>query len=151
MSATEQTNMRKFLWTDKEAMNISRARILLQILWVSLFKSKTILVWRGIAVFADYAPETYWRDIFGWETGINRDKRSIRGAIFINNLRGRDKWGKSLVLLGVQEAVGSNPAVPTFRINNLRAQMTRPFFFCYTLSYTFEIEIDFNNGNDEVE
>jgi len=24
-------------------------------------------------------------------------------------------------LVGVQEAVGSNPAVPTFRINNLRA------------------------------
>jgi hypothetical protein len=40
-------------------------------------------------------------------------------------------------LLGVQEAVGSNPAVPTFRINSLRALMRRPFSLCYTLSYTF--------------
>jgi hypothetical protein len=30
-------------------------------------------------------------------------------------------------LLGVQEAVGSNPAVPTFKIKNLRALMRRPF------------------------
>jgi hypothetical protein len=29
----------------------------------------------------------------------------------------------------VQEAVGSNPAVPTFRINSLRAQTMRPFCF----------------------
>ena len=42
-----------------------------------------------------------------------------------------------MVLLGVQEAVGSNPAVPTFRINSLRAQTMRPFSLCYTLSYTF--------------
>jgi hypothetical protein len=32
-------------------------------------------------------------------------------------------------LLGVQEAVGSNPAVPTFRIKSLRAQTMRPFCF----------------------
>ncbi len=34
---------------------------------------------------------------------------------------------------GVQEAVGSNPAVPTFRINNLRAPKRCPF----SLSSTF--------------
>jgi hypothetical protein len=40
-------------------------------------------------------------------------------------------------LLEVQEAVGSNPAVPTFIINSLRAPIRRPFLLCYTLSYTF--------------
>jgi hypothetical protein len=32
-------------------------------------------------------------------------------------------------LLGVQEAVGSNPAVPTFRINNLEGANRLPFPF----------------------
>ncbi len=38
---------------------------------------------------------------------------------------------------GVQEAVGSNPAVPTFRINSLRAPTRCPFSLCSTLSSTF--------------
>ena len=41
----------------------------------------------------------------------------------------RDQEGKWMDLLGVQEAVGSNPAVPTFRINHLRASERRPFCF----------------------
>jgi len=40
-----------------------------------------------------------------------------------------DQEGKWIDLLGVQEAVGSNPAVPTFRIRNLRAPKRRPFCF----------------------
>ncbi len=43
-----------------------------------------------------------------------------------------------MVLLGVQETVGSNPAVPTFRIKNLRAPKRRPFSLCSTLSSTFD-------------
>jgi hypothetical protein len=50
----------------------------------------------------------------------------------------RDGSGKGFDLLGVQEAVGSNPAVPTFKCNNIRALMRRPFSLCYTLSYTFD-------------
>jgi hypothetical protein len=45
---------------------------------------------------------------------------------------------KAIFLLGVQEAVGSNPAVPTFKIKRLRALTRRPFSLCYTLSSTFD-------------
>ena len=51
-----------------------------------------------------------------------------------------EQAGKWQNLVGVQEAVGSNPAVPTFRIKNLRAPKRRPFSLCYTLSYTFAPE-----------
>jgi hypothetical protein len=44
---------------------------------------------------------------------------------------------KEDLFLGVQEAVGSNPAVPTFRINDLRAQTMRPFCFGATFRDTF--------------
>ena len=46
--------------------------------------------------------------------------------------------GKEDLFLGVQEAMGSNPAVPTFRIKNLRAPIRRPFSLCSTLSSTFD-------------
>ena len=48
-----------------------------------------------------------------------------------------DQEGKWLGFLGVQESVGSNPAVPTFKIITLRAPIRRPFSLCSTLSSTF--------------
>jgi hypothetical protein len=39
----------------------------------------------------------------------------------------KDQEGKEDFFLGVQEAVGSNPAVQTFKINNLRTPKRRPF------------------------
>jgi len=51
----------------------------------------------------------------------------------------KDQEGKWIDLLGVQEAVGSNPAVPTFRINSLRAQTMRPFPFADSSADSFEI------------
>jgi hypothetical protein len=50
----------------------------------------------------------------------------------------RDEAGKWFKLLGVQEAVGSNPAVPTFKIKNLRALTRRPFPFGATFGATFK-------------
>src|SRR5262245_52159827 len=49
----------------------------------------------------------------------------------------RKRSEKVAHFFGVQEAVGSNPAVPTFKINNLRAPIRCPFSLCYTLSYSF--------------
>ena len=65
--------------------------------------------------------------------GVAQNVRSL----FFNSLQGWERCRNGLRLLGVQEAVGSNPAVPTFRINSLRAPIRRPFSLCYTLSYTF--------------
>jgi hypothetical protein len=50
----------------------------------------------------------------------------------------KDQEGKEDFFLGVQESVGSNPAVPTFKINNLRAPKRRPFCFGDTFGATFK-------------
>jgi hypothetical protein len=43
-----------------------------------------------------------------------------------------------MAFLGVQEAVSSNLAVPTFKINNLRAPFWCPFCFGATFRATFD-------------
>ena len=58
-------------------------------------------------------------------------------SLFFNSLQEWETCRNGLGLLGMQEAVSSNPAVPTFRINSLRAPTRCPFSLCYTLSYTF--------------
>jgi hypothetical protein len=50
-------------------------------------------------------------------------------AIFFNDLRNENKRGNHMAFFGVQEAVSSNLAVPTFKINNLRAPKRCPFCF----------------------
>jgi len=57
--------------------------------------------------------------------GVAQNVRSL----FFNSLQRWENCRNGLGLLGVQEAVGSNPAVPTFRIKNLRALTRCPFCF----------------------
>jgi len=64
-------------------------------------------------------------------------------AIFFNGLRNGDKRENRMAFLGVQEAVSSNLAVPTFKIKNLRALTRCPFLLCSTLSSTFASEFFF--------
>ncbi len=44
-------------------------------------------------------------------------------------------------MLGAQEAVGSNPAVPTFRFNHLRASLICPFCFADSFADSLEIAV----------
>jgi hypothetical protein len=59
-------------------------------------------------------------------------------SLFFNSLQGWENFRNGLGLLGVQEAVSSNLAVPTFKINNLRAPKRCPFCFGATFGATFD-------------
>src|SRR5262245_11663082 len=56
--------------------------------------------------------ETYSSEKRG-KWGVAQNVRSL----FFNSLQGWENCRNGLGLLGAQEAVGSNPTVPTFRIN----------------------------------